>query len=189
MERQEVDTFLLGVLHLLQTSRHLLLRAAINECYLSAQTLSSTARVHSGVTTTYYEHVLTQVDRCVGSRISRIHQVDTSEVFVRRHDVDSVLTRNTHEVRQTGTRAYEDALEALCLQLFYADGLTYDDVSLEVNTHLGKVLDFHIYNLVRQTELRNTIFQHTTNLMESLKYVDIVALLHHITCKRQTCRA
>ncbi len=49
-----------------------------------------------------------------------------------------------------------------------------------MNTHLGEVLDFHIYDLVRQTELGDTILQHTTDLVQSLEHVNVVALLHHI---------
>ena len=188
MQRQEVDTFLLGVLHLLQTCRHLNLRTTINECYLSTQTLGCTTRVHSGVTTTHNEYALSWVQRGISSRISSIHQVHTGQILVRRHDIDAVLTRDIHEVRQTSARANEDTLEALSLQLFNADGLAHDDVSLEMNTHLGEVLDLHIHNLIRQTELGDTILQHTTDLVQCFKYINIITLLHHIASEAQSSR-
>ena len=82
MQGEEVDTLLLSVLHLLQTSRHLSLRTTINECYVSTQTLSRTARVHSCVATTHYEHVLAQIHWGIGLRVGSIHEVHTSEVLV-----------------------------------------------------------------------------------------------------------
>ena len=57
-----------------------------------------------------------------------------------------------------------------------------------MNTHLGEVLDLHVNNLVGQTELGDTIFQHTTDLMEGLKHIHVVTFLHHVTGKRQTGR-
>ena len=52
-----------------------------------------------------------------------------------------------------------------------------------MNTHLSEVLNLYIDNLVGQTELGDTILQHTTNLVQCLEYVNIVALLNHIASK------
>ena len=57
-----------------------------------------------------------------------------------------------------------------------------------MNTHLAEVLYLDVNNGVRQTELRNTIFEHTANLVQSLEYVNVVALLHHIASERKSCR-
>ena len=40
--------------------------------------------------------------------------------------------------------------------------------------------------MVGQTELWNTIFQHTANLVESFKYMNFIALLGHVAGKTQS---
>ena len=72
--------------------------------------------------------------------------------------------------------------------MFYADGLANNDIGLEVYPHLSQILDFHIYNLVGQTELRDAVLQYATNLVECLEDVNIITFLHHITRERQSGR-
>ena len=55
--------------------------------------------------------------------------------------------------------------------------------------HLLEVLYLDVYNLVWQTEFRDAIFQYTTNLMQSLEYVYVVALLCHVSSKAQSRRS
>ena len=57
-----------------------------------------------------------------------------------------------------------------------------------MNTHFCKVLDFNIDNLVRQTELGDTILKYTTDFVQRFEDVDVIALLHHITSERQSGR-
>ena len=70
------------MLHLLKSGWHLCLRTAINQCYLGSQTFCGAAAIHCSVSTTYYHHLLTQVDRGVGMRIGCIHQVHTGKILV-----------------------------------------------------------------------------------------------------------
>ena len=91
-------------------------------------------------------------------RISCIHQIDTRQVFIGRHDIDTVLSWYIHEVRQTGTRTDKYSLESVCFQILNTDSFANNTIFHECNTHLGQVVNFYIYNLVRQTKLRNTIF-------------------------------
>ena len=76
----------------------------------------------------------------------------------------------------------------MSLKLFYANGLTDDNVCLEVDTHLGKVLNLYVDNFVWQTEFWNTIFQYAANLVQCLKDVDVVALLYHVASEAQSSR-
>ena len=50
-----------------------------------------------------------------------------------------------------------------------------------MNTHLAEVLYLNVHDSVRQTELWNTIFQHTADFVESLEDINVITLLHHIT--------
>ena len=61
-------------------------------------------------------------------------------------------------------------------------------MGLEVNTHLSQILDFYIYNLVWQTELGDTVLQHTTDFVQCLKYIYVITFLHHIASKAQSGR-
>ena len=186
VQSEEVDAFFLGVLHLFETCRHLSLGTAVHECDVSAKSFSRTTRVHSRVATTNDEYVLCWIKWRVGCRISRIHEVHTREVFVRRHDVYSILARNVHEVRQAGTRTDKYSLEALLLKFLYRDCLSYDYVSLEMHAHLSEVLDLHIDNTVRKTELRNAILQHTADFVKCLEHINIESLLYHIASETQS---
>ena len=176
--------------HFFQTSRHFCFRTAIdNHRFLCSQTTRGTYRIHRCISTTDYSHSLTECHRSIGIFAGCIHQVHTCQIFIRRHDVDGVLTRNVHEVRQSGTRSNEDSLETFTFEVFHTDGLAYDAVLHESHSHLGQVFDFHIHNLVRQTEFRNTIFQYPTNFMQRLEHSYIVTHLSHIACKRQSGRS
>ena len=121
-------------------------------------------------------------------RIGGIHQVYTGKILVRRHDVQGILTRDIHEVRQTCSRTHKDALKSLFFQVFYRDGLAYDAVGDEFHAHLLKILNLYVYDGIRQSELRDTIFQYTTYLVQSLEYGDFESLLCHIASKAQTGR-
>ena len=93
--------------------------------------------------------MLADVERCVGIGIGSIHEVYTSEVFVRRHDVDGIFALDAHEVRQTCARTYEDALIAFFLELCDGDGLADDAVCMELNAHLLEVLNLDVNDVVR----------------------------------------
>ena len=75
------------------------------------------------------------------------------------------------------------------MQILIADGLADNAILHELYTHLTQALDLHIDNAIRQTELRDTIFQYTTNLMQRLINGHLIPLLRHITCERETCRS
>ena len=130
--------------------------------------------------------MLTHVHRCVGIGVGSIHQVDAGEIFVRRHDVDGVLSRDAHEVGKTSTRTHKDTLEPIILQLLNGDGLAHDAVGNEVYAHLLQILYLYINNTVGETELRDTIFQYTTNLMQCLEDMHLIAQLSHIAGETQS---
>ena len=107
------------MLHLFETCRHLLFGTTIYEGNLGTEALGCTAGIHSGISTTYDDDVLTEIDRCICLRISGIHKVDAGEILVGRHDIDGILAWYVHEVGKSGTRAYEDTLEAHFLEFLH----------------------------------------------------------------------
>ena len=52
-----------------------------------------------------------------------------------------------------------------------------------MNTHLLEVFNLHVDDAVGQTELRDAVFQHTTNLMKGFEHIYIVAELGHVAGK------
>ena len=132
--------------------------------------------------------MLTQIDGRVGRRIGSIHQVDASQIFVRRHDVDSIFARYVHEVGQTGAATDEDTLKSLSFKFFDRDCFTNDDIRLEVYAHLGEIVYFHVDYLVGQSEFGYAILQHTAYLVQCLEDIHVVSHFHHIAGKAQSCR-
>ena len=121
-------------------------------------------------------------------RIGCVHQVHAGQVLIGWHNVQGILARNIHEVRQTCTRTHEDALETLFVQVLYGNCLTNNAVGNEFYTHFLKILNFYIHDGIRQTELWNTIFQYSANLVKCLEYSYVESLLGHIACETQTGR-
>ena len=58
-----------------------------------------------------------------------------------------------------------------------------------MHAHAAQVVNLYVDNPVGQPELRYAILQHSANLVESLKHVDIIALLGHVARKAQSGRA
>ena len=190
MQSEEFNSFFFGVFYFFDTCRHFFFRTTIdNNSTFSAKTFCRTDRVHSCVTTTDYCHILTECYRSVRIFAGGIHQIDTGEVFIGRHDIDRVLSRDIHKVWQSGTGSHEYSFETFRFQVFYTDSLSYNTVFDEVNAHLTEIVDFYVYNLVWQTEFGDTVFQYTANFMQRFEYSYIISIFSHISGKCQSCRS
>ena len=177
------------MVHLFYTCRHLLFATAIDDHRaLSTKTLSSTYSIHSGVTTTDDSYVLAIEQRRISSWIGSVHKVNTGQILVGGHHTVEVLTGYVHKARQTGSRTHKNTLEALLLEFFNRDSLTNDRIGMKLYAQRTQAIDLDIYDAVRQTELRNTVFEHTTYLVQRFKDMYLIAELSHITGKRQTGR-
>ena len=82
MQSEEFYSFLLSMLHLLQTSRHLLFRATVNERHVAAKAFGCAARVHGCVSSSHDEHMVSRVYGRVGVWVGCIHEVHACEIFV-----------------------------------------------------------------------------------------------------------
>ena len=181
MQGEELDTFFLGVLHLFEAGRHLGFRTAIDNHHpFRTQAFGRAAGVHGRVATAHYHDILGQMDRGVRIRIRGVHEVDARQVLVARHDVDTVLARNTHEVRQSCAGTYEDAFEALVLQFLHADGFAHETVFFELHADFLQVLNLHVHNLVGQTELRNAVFQYAADFMQGFEHRHVIPVFGHV---------
>ena len=116
VQGQEFDAFFLGVFYFLQAGRHFGLATAIDDIYLlGAQAFGGAAGVHGCISAAHHHDALGGVDGGVGFGVGGVHQVDTRQVLVARHDVHAVFARDVHKVGQAGTRGDEYALVAFLL--------------------------------------------------------------------------
>ena len=189
MQGEELDTLLFGMFDFLHTRRHLLLATAIDDhCALCTETFGGTNGIHSRVAASDNRYVLAVQQRCVCRRVGSVHEIDAGQVFVARENAVEVLARDIHESGQTGSRADEDTLEALLLQFGNRDGLADDCVGVELHAEGTQAVDFLVHDCVRQTELRDTVFEHTAYLVERFKHVYLVAVFGGIAGESQSGR-
>ena len=187
VQGEELDSFLLGVLHLFESCRHLFLATTVSDKHaLSTKAFCRTTAVHSGIAATHNHHVLCLLDGRSIFWVACIHQVDARQVLVAGHDSVRVFARYIHEVWQTSTRTHEDSLEVLSLKVCNCDGLTHDTILHELHANLLQVLYLDIHNSVWQTEFWYAVLQYATNLVQSLKDCHVIAGFCHIACETQS---
>ena len=175
--------------HFLDTGRHLGFRTAVDDNgTFGSQAACGAHGIHCRISASYHYDTLAERHRRIRILACRIHQVDTGEVFVRRHDVDRVLSGNVHEVGKSRSRSHEDTFVSLCLQVFHRNGLAHDAVFHKRYAHLRQVVNLDIHNLVGQTEFGNTVFQYATDFVQCFEYRHIITQFSHIARKRQSGR-
>src|ERR1035437_2051049 len=137
---------------------------------------------YSYVSALQIEHRLVISWKLVG-----LHQVDASQEFIRGVDAVEMLTRNVHELRESGAGADVD-----CVVTFFSDefidghGSTYDHISLELDSHLAHVVELLVDDLFGQAEFGNAIDEHTAEFMERFKNTNLVTLLDEIAGNGET---
>ncbi len=184
VQGEELDTLFPSMAHLLHTGRHLVFGTAVdNHGPLRAQTFGSTHCVHGGVASADDSHVGSFQQRCVGISRRGVHQIDTGEVLVARHDAIEVFARYAHKAGQAGTTAYEDSRIAFLLQVVHSECLADDCILAECYAQLSQTVYLFVHNAVGQTELGNTVFEHAAYLVQCLKDRDLITELRHVSRK------
>ena len=74
-------------------------------------------------------------------------------------------------------------------QLVDGHGLADDDVGLELHAAAAQHVDLEAHNVLRQTELRNAIHQHSAELVQRFEDVHLVAHLDEVAGAGQSGRA
>ena len=189
-QQLEDDAFFLCVVNFFLTCRKLCLGTAVyNVYFLSTHTLCAASSVHCYVAAAEYSDALCVVNRRVRIFLVCLHQVYTGQVLIRRVNAVEALTRNAHEVRQTGARAYENSLVTSSKQVVDGLGTADNKVEHELYALCLQRVDFLLYDCLRQTELRNAVHQHAAGGVQYFKYGNLVALCNQIACTGQTSRA
>ena len=119
----------------------------------------------------------------------RLHKIGTGQKLIGAVDTQKVLSRDVKELRQAGSGADEHCFISFLKELVHGDGLADDGIVYDLDTHLGQVLDLRGDNFLRQTELRNTVDQHTARFVEGFENGHVITHLAKITRTGQTGRA
>ena len=146
-QHAELDAFLAGVLHFFSASRHLGLRAPVNQRGgFGAETAGGAHRVHGGIATADNDHVAIAavVDRLVELRKAiGAHQVGAGEKFVGRVDAVEVLAGHAEKYGQARAGGDKDCVVAFdAHQFIERDAFADDDVGFEFDAHAAQVVDF-----------------------------------------------
>ena len=185
-----MDALLFCVMYFLHTCRKLFLTSSIYNMNFCTETQSRSCRIHRYVSAADYNYLLRFHDRCVIIIAECLHQVISGQVLICRKYAVGIFTRNTHELRKSGTRTDEDCLETFFIHQFVdCDRFSDNYVCLNLNAQLADILDLRLYNAVlRKTELRNAVGQYSARLMKCLENGYFIAQFCQIACTGQTCR-
>ena len=117
------------------------------------------------------------------------HEVGAGQVFVSSEHADEVFTFNVHEEREASTGTDEHGIEAILVNQILELASTADDkICLELHAHGSERFDFVVNDLLGQTEFRNAVADHATELVESFEDGHVVAFAAHVGSDNQTGR-
>ena len=191
-EHCKLNALLFGVVYLLHTGGQLGLRTTIDDVGIGSEPLGRPHSIHCHVTTAHDGYLLAPpyggVEPLWGVGT---HKVDAGEEFVGREHSVEVLALDAHKLRQTCARAYKDSIKALLVhQAVDGYGATYDDVFLKLHSEPFHLLNLPLHDaLFGQAEFGDTITQHATQAVQSLKDGYLVAQLCQVGSTSQTCGA
>ena len=95
------------------------------------------------------------------------HQIDARQHFIGAENSGRGFPQNAHELRQTGSAADKDRLEAFIFQFLHRQGLADNDVGFNHNAQVFQLIELFVNDPLRQTEFRNAIAQDAARLMQS----------------------
>ena len=176
------------MVHLLPTRRKFILGTAIYDSSLSAKAKSSTGSVHSHITSTYYNHFLSGMDRSHIVGAIGFHEVVACQELIRRADTIEVLARNTHKLRQSCTRADEHCIKSFLIKkIIDFNGPSCYNIRFYLHPKGLHSIDFRFHNFIlRKTELGDTIHENATGAMKSLEYCYLITEFGKVGCTGQT---
>ena len=144
--------------------------------HLGTETQGCTCGIHSHVAATDHSDFLADIVRGLVAFLIGEKQIVAGQELVGRHHTAEVFARHVEHHRETGTRAYEDSLEALAVhQLVDGDGAAHHNVFLKLGTQAADALHLFLHDgVLRQTERRDAIHQHAAHLVQGLEDGDII---------------
>ena len=145
---------------LLLPGRHLGSRPAVDYVdTLRSKAKRRTGSIHCDVSSTENRHTPSLI---FGSMtvlgVICFHEVASCEILVGREHSNEVLSRNSHELRQSGTRSDEDRIKAiLALEFLYGPRSSDENIPFDINAHPLELLDLLVHKTLWKTEFRNSV--------------------------------
>ena len=189
VQQVELNALFLCVLDFLGTSRHLISASPVNDMDLGAHSFSASCSVHGNVSAAYNRNLFVLFDWGVVLVQVALHQVDSGQVLVGGVYTYQVLALDVHELRKAGTGTNEYSIVSFIEQVLDVQRSSHYYVVVEGNALLPQGVDFVCYDIFRQTEFRNSVYQHAALFVEALENGDLVSLVYQVSGCSQSGRA
>ncbi|OPZ20292.1 MAG: hypothetical protein BWZ10_00699 [candidate division BRC1 bacterium ADurb.BinA364] len=172
-----MHAFLLRVVNFLDSRRHLLHRAAIDDRHFGPKPQRRARRIHRHIAASDDSHALaTDRRRVVIGELIRFHQVGARQVFVGRINADQVFSRDAHKRRQARARSDKDRMIAHFAHQLVERGVAADDeIRNELDAHALQIIDLGAHDFDRQAEFGDAIRQHAAEILQSLEHCHFMA--------------
>ena len=143
----------------------------------------STGSVHCHVSAADYCNLAALHDRRLRVVQICLHEVGSCQVFVSREYSLERFARNVHEHRKSRAGADEYRLKShLIEELIYSQGLSDDNVRLDVYTEVLEAFNFPCHDGLRKPEFRDAVYKYAACRVQSLEYGYLVTLLCEVSC-------
>ena len=153
--------------HLFAPCGKLIHRAPVNYINLvGAESQSRSCRVHGDIAAADNGNPAAFHDRRIGIRKISTHQIAPSEKFICGINSAECLSRDTHKIRQSRARAYENSFIAHSKKLVYSQRFSYDDICFYIDAEPAQSFDLFCNYIFRQTKFRYTVYKYTARRMK-----------------------
>ena len=152
--------------------------AGIQRYMAASLAQSSSCHIHGRIAHADDRHMITQI---IGIRIC---QIINRKVYISQR-----LTFDSQRFRSPYTGSDENALVTIPEQILDLQRAADGGVRADLNTDLAQFVLIPLQNRLRQTERRNTVLQHTADLIPGIKDRHAIALLRQQNGDGNTCRA
>ena len=180
----------MGVVHLLGAGRELLFGTAIYYGGVRSEPQGRACGIHSHVSATYHHAFLSGVYRREIILPEGFHQVVSGEELIGGEYSVEVLARYAHKLRESGSGADEDRIEALPVEkAVYGHGASGNHVCLYLHSEGFHRLYFvGDHTVLRKTELGNSVNEHSSRLVQGLENGHLVSGLGKVARTGQSGR-
>ena len=149
------------------------------------QALGNTGSIHGHVAAAHNRHIVEVLEGGVVIIAVGLHEVGAGENLVGGVDAEEVFARDVQELGQAGTGTDVDSLKTVFKELVNGFALADDGVVDDFDAHGNEIVDFHLDDLLGETELGDAVNQHAAAFVEGFEDGDIITHFAKIACAGQ----
>ena len=128
-------------------------------------------------------------DHYIAGELLSLAECDVFYIINAADDSLGIVARDSQLTACLETCSYEEALESFFTERLECNVLTDFNAASDLNTHSLENLDLSIYNLLVESEVRDTECHHSARHLLLLEYYRLVAFNSEEVCAGQSCRA